>query len=285
RSQGETHQLEFFLAGNVEIRSQHGPESRILRADEAYYDVDRSVAVAMRGDVEFRRPTIPLPVHFQAEELLQLSPTLFKGVKPEVFASRLPSDPVLKVYVAEATIEEKEIPKKSIFGVQYINRQTGQPETEHERLFKGNNIFLEAQDVPFFYLPYLQGDVNDPLGPLESVAVGYNRIYGARIATTFNVYDLIGMDPLPGTRWRFDLDYLSRRGPALGTNFDYFTKSFFGEPAAVNGLVKAYGIFDTASDILGGGRGDLPHPDWRGRLLWRQNVQELPYGFSLQTQL
>jgi hypothetical protein len=289
--QGQTsREVEFFLTGNVEIRSQGGPpkrpENRVLRAEEVYYDVGRNVAVAMHADLELRRPDVLLPVHVRAEELQQLSPTLFKGVKSEVFASRLPSDPGLKVYVAEATVEEKEIPKKSIFGRQYINRQTGVPETENQRLFDGSSVFLELERVPVFYLPFLRGDVNDPLGPLESVTLGYNRVFGARVGATFNVFDLLGMDPLPETRWRFDADYLSRRGPAAGTTFEYTTHEFLGAPAGVTGLVKAFGIHDSGPDILGGDRGTNDnHPEWRGRLLWRQNVQGLPDGFSLQTQV
>src|SRR5581483_9421519 len=27
------------------------------------------------------------------------------------------------------------------------------------------------------------------------------------------------------------------------------------------------------------------HPQWRGRFLWRQTLSDLPYGFSLQTQV
>ena len=42
-----TNQLEFYLSGNVEIRETDGPNLRILRADEAYYDVNHNVAVAL----------------------------------------------------------------------------------------------------------------------------------------------------------------------------------------------------------------------------------------------
>src|SRR5262249_39351784 len=62
-------------------------------------------------------------------------------------------------------------------------------------------------------------------------------------------------------------------------------------------LVKAMGIHDTASDILGGNRGQVvifgnppmaqpvTHPDWRGRFLGQLNWQELPNGFTVQGQL
>jgi hypothetical protein len=285
--QGQTsRELEFYLAGNVEIRQRNGPREHTLKADEVYYDVGRNVAVAMHADIEFRQPGLPDPVHVKSEEFLQLSPTLFRGMKSEIFSSRLPSDPGLKIYVTDVKVEEKDIPRRSIFGRQVTNRVTGLPEIEHQQLFDSTNVYLEFEDVPFFYLPFLQGDANDPLGPLENVSFNANRIFGAQISTTFNVYDLLGITPYPGTRWRLDLDYLTSRGPAAGSTFEYAGKSFFEMPATVTGQVKGYGIYDTGTDILGGGRGpDDHHPEGRGRFLWQQNVQDLPQGFSLQTQV
>ena len=65
--------LAFFLAGNVEIREQQvlptgPPVSRIVRADQVYYDVSRSVAIAVRADMEFKQPGVPDPIHFRADE-------------------------------------------------------------------------------------------------------------------------------------------------------------------------------------------------------------------------
>jgi hypothetical protein len=288
RSQQGQHsrELEFYFSGNVEIRQQTPTGNRLIRADEVYYDVARNVAVAMNADAEFREPHVPDPVHMRSPELLQLSPTLFKGMKAELFSSRLPSDPGLKVYVADGTLEEKTIERRSIFGIPFIDRRTGQAETAQQRLFDGRNVFLEIENIPVFYLPFLRGDANDPLGPLESVGFNYNRIYGFQFTSTWNVYDLLGMDPLPNTRWRLDADVLTNRGPALGTEFDYKGKSFLTLPADLTGIVKAYGIYDTGTDQLGGGRGpDDNHPNGRGRLLWQQNVQDLPQGFTLQTQV
>src|SRR5947208_9363324 len=57
-------------------------------------------------------------------------------------------------------------------------------------------------------------------------------------------------------------------------------------PARVAGVIKAYGMEDTGKDSVGGGRGENEgHPDLRGRFLYRENIQELPDGFSVQAQL
>ncbi len=283
-----TQDGEFYLAGNVEIRERTLVETRALRADEVYYDVGRSVAVARHADLELQqtRPGAPpYPIHFRADEILQLSANEFKGYRAEVFSSSLPSDPGLKVYLQEADLETKVVPRRSIFGRQYINRITGQPETETQRLIHARNVFLEVEDVPIFYSPILQGDANDPLGPLHSINFKYDRIFGFQTYLTFNVYDLIGMDPLPGTRWTLDTDYLTRRGPGLGTDFEYSGKDLFDLTGHYEGWIRAYGINDKGSDILGGGRGEFePHPDNRGRFQWR-HLQELPDDLTLQAQV
>lgn len=290
-----TRDAELYLSGNVVIRMKTRPAPRpptakpqadppILRAEEVYYDVGRNVAVARDADLEFKQPGLPDPIHMQAEELIQVSPKHYQSLRTYVFSSRLPSDPGLKLYLVQATLDEKQVPKKGLFGRPRYNHQTGEPEVETQLLFHGNNLFLEAEDIPFFWLPFVQGDARDPLGPVENLQLNYNRIFGFQTSLTLNLYDLLGIDPTPGTRWRGDVDYLTKRGPALGTQYDYGGGELFGLPGKYNGLVKAWGIYDDGTDILGGGRGPLDnHPLWRGRFLWRNNWSFLD-DFTLQFQ-
>lgn len=283
-----SRQLEFYLSGNVEVREKTKDGNRTLRATEVYYDVGRNVAVASQADLEYRQQGFKDPIHLKAEELQQLGKTKFKAVKAEVFSSRLPSDPGLKIYLSEATLEEIQVPRRAFFGlIPLTDPVTGLPRTEEERLVRGRNTFFEVEDVPIFYWPWFQADAEDPLGPLQSFSFGQDQIFGTQIMTSWNVYDLIGIDPLPGTRWSLLADYLSDRGPALGTNFLYSNSTgVFGLPARTNGMVKAYGIYDQGIDNLGGNRGkEDDHPLWRGRLTWRQDVSDLPYGFKIQSQL
>jgi hypothetical protein len=291
-----TRDAEFYLSGNVIIRikttpkplapgAKPQPDPPVLRADEVYYDVNRNVAVARNADLEFRQPGLPDPVHLQAEELVQLCPKHYQGMAVTVASSRLPSDPEVKLYMVQATLDEKQIPKTNVFGRQVYNRQTGEPEVETQLLMRGDNLFLKYEDIPVFYLPYVQGDARDPLGPLENLQLNYNRIFGFQTSLTLNLYDLLGIDPTPGTRWRGDVDYLTARGPALGTQYDYGGNDRFGTPGRYNGMVKAWGIYDDGTDILGGGRGPNDnHPLWRGRFFWRDNWNFLD-DYTLQFQI
>ena len=216
-------QLEFYLSGNVEIRKQHNvpnkpPESRILRADEVYYDISRSVAIAVRADLEFKEPTMPDPVHFKADELLRLSPTQWQVLRGEVFSSKLASDPGFKIYFARATLEDKHVPKKNIFDVVVRNPRTGEPEIELQRWFRAEEVFFELEEVPVFYLPFLAGDAKDPLGPVRNIMLSYSKIFGGQFGVTLDGFDLLGIAPPPGERWHITADYLTAQVRLSGRN-------------------------------------------------------------------
>jgi hypothetical protein len=290
--------LEFYLAGNVEIRTHSKTEVRVLRCDEAYYDVHRHVAVALKGHMEMIDPRVKYPFVIDSQEMLQLDEDHFEAVGAQVSASALPYDPGLKVNATDATLENRQIQRRTIFGLPIIDLKTGQPLTETQRYFTGRNVVMSLEGVPFFYSPILKGDAEHPFGPLESVGANYNHIFGFQLFTTWDMYQLIGITRIPDTRWRLDLDYLSMRGPAVGTAYEFFTKEFLGIKGTYTGLLKAYGIADHGDDVLGGGRGtevlvsnpppvfdSVVHPEGRGRIFGRLNAQDMPDGFMAQVQL
>jgi hypothetical protein len=278
-------EMEFYLAGNVEIRSRSGKEERTLRADEVYYDVSRNVALALTADMEWRQPGLPDMIHFTADELQQTSQTTFRGLRGTFFSSKLPSDPGLKVVFSEATLEERKQIRRSIFGRETINIQTDQPVVDTQKLVRADDIFVRLEDVPIFYLPFLQGDANDPLGPLRDISTGYNRIFGFEVNLTWDVFDLLGFSRPANTNWRLQTDYLSSRGPALGTDFDFAGKDPFGMQGRYSGALKLWSIYDTGEDILGGTRDNQPHPTGRDIVQIKGRLDDAPLGFSIQGQV
>jgi ABC-type dipeptide/oligopeptide/nickel transport system permease subunit len=53
------------------------------------------------------------------------------------------------------------------------------------------------------------------------LGVGQDRIFGTQIYTNWVVYKLLALKPPPGHSWRLGLDYLSDRGPAATTIYNY----------------------------------------------------------------
>src|SRR5262249_22562723 len=158
--------LEVYLSGNVEVREQPNPPvvppgalpppprrtlgPRTLRADEVYYDVGRNVAIALKAELEVIQSGLPEPLHFNGVELRQLSPTQFQAIKADIFSSRLPSDPRLKVFASDALLEEKKVPRRFLHFFVEHDPITGEVLTEEESLITAHNVFFEAWNVPFF---------------------------------------------------------------------------------------------------------------------------------------
>ncbi len=289
--------LEFYLSGNVEIRQMDKPNparagvgdprtgdqlQRTMRANEIFYDVRRNQAIALKSELEFSVPFIPDPIIVRAAELQQLDVHQYRVLQSEIFSSRTPGDPGLKVSMAEATIEDKKITRPDLLGFLLPESMRHKPEEEIRQTFvNGKDAVVHLADVPVFWFPFLQGDARDPLGPVEGVNLGFNRIYGGQFGVTLNAFDLFGLKAPEGTRWRWELDYLTSRGPATGTDFDYKTQSLLGLPSKGTGMLTAYGLYDTSTmgpygtrDILGGSRYDYTNPSsWRGRITWRQSIE------------
>jgi hypothetical protein len=296
-------EVEFYMAGHVVLRAQQngGKDRTTIEAEELYYDASRNIAIALNSRLELRTDRgnkaigkLNDPVILAAPELMRLGADTFQVREAQIFSSKLPSDPGLKLYVSEATVSNGARPRTDLFGRQVFDRNN-RPVLVKESIVEARNVFAENEGVPFFYTPFLLTDAREPLGPLETILVGGNRVFGFQGGVGLNVYKLFGVQPIEGTKWRVMLDYLSRRGPGIGTNFDYGMNLWeFDEDMdpnspipSVNGLVRAFGLHDSGTDILGGNR-IIPMfdpPGFRGRLLWRQGLYDLPYGLNVQSQL
>ena len=77
-SHGSGRELEFYLSGNVQIRSKRRKEDRFLQADEVYYDVGRNVAIALRAHMEIHQPRLPYPLNIQSDQIIQQNPKLLE---------------------------------------------------------------------------------------------------------------------------------------------------------------------------------------------------------------
>ncbi len=276
-------EVEVYLTGNVVIRTMStGPGTatvaQTLRAEEIYYDVPRNRAVAVNADLEMNAPQAPDGVHLTGKEIRRLDRENWEVLDGAVASSKLPSDPGLQLTSPRTTLRERKVELTNIFGIPYRDFDGNRVEGM-ERILTVRNSVTRVADVPVFYLPYLRVDANDPLGPLTSFGLGQDRIFGTQVYTTFDVYKLLALRPPPGHKWRLEADYLSDRGPALGTDYDYALRP--AEPDAPGayspgrGFVRLYGLSDGGVDNIGGNRGTQYVPGTlRGRAQWR-HMQEV----------
>lgn len=270
--------IEVYLEGHVQIRqralrgAQTGSE-RLLRADRVYYHLSRNTALLEQGEVIAEQRGLAVPVYLRAREIRQVAQGRFEATDAEFFASRLPSDPGLKVTAELATLEEKREPRTGLFGRPVLDPRTGQPEQTTRLWGTGENLWLRVENVPILYLPYAQGDLRDPLGPLDRVRFRSDRVFGVGLLFDLDLYELLGAEAPPNSHWRLDADFLSKRGPALGSEFRTRGQDLLGLPGPYESTLRAWGIHDTGRDILGGNRTFEAPKDFRGRALVRHRQE------------
>ena len=278
-------EVEFYLAGNVIVRTKSAKSPlQVLRASEVYYDVERERAVALAADLEFTPQIAPDPFHIHGQEVRRLDAENWEILHASFDSSKLPSDPGLRMDSPRVTYNERQVRLRNAFGIPYRDLLTGQPVYGDERMVTAYGAVPKVLGVPVWYYPRIRTDANDPLGPFVGMGFGQNRVFGTQIYTTWDIFDLLGLRPPPGHRWRLNLDYLSKRGPAIGTDYLYRVPSATPGLSPTEGMLKLYGISDQGIDILGGNRGPEPvPPDIRGRALWRHQ-QEIIEGLYFQGQ-
>lgn len=298
--------VQMYLAGNVVIRMKSGDPNavvtpgtfpglsgaaseQVFRAAEVFYDVDDSRAVAVNADLELKYGMGLDSIRVRAAELQQLGRHEILAFDATTFSSKRPADPTLTFNSRNVRVTEEVTERRNIFGRVYRDWITGMPDVSTERRMVSEDTVTRILGVPVWYARQSTIDLNDPAGPLAAIAFRSDRVFGQfQMYSSFDAYDLLGVRGPAGNRWLVHADYLSLRGPGLGTDFNY-TNSF--GPAYKNvGAITAYGLYDDAEqDLIGGFRNIEPKkPYLRGRFQWvhNQDLYEVGTSFTrLQAQL
>lgn len=279
-------EVEIYLAGNVVVRTvsrtpvpllgRREPLTQTLYADQVYYDVERNRAIALDADLELSAPSLKDAIHFRGQEVWRLGLDDWQVRNADLYSSKLPADPGLKLSSPDVTLNQRRVIRRNIFGLPYRDIFTGERIVDTEQIVTARNSRLEIWDVPVAWFPYLRTDVTDPLGPFVGLGLGMDRIFGQQVYTSWDMYKLLALKGPPGHKWLLNVDYLSDRGPGVGSYYYYSLPSTapLGTPEARQprgyGESKGYWINDHGTDILGGDRGPQPtQPPNRGRFYWR----------------
>lgn len=269
--------VEMYLTGNVVIRTRsentsQGPVEQTLRADEIYYDVENNKAVAVRADLETKFATGFDSVHLRGQEIWQLGRHEFRSFDTLTYSSKRPADPALVIEMREASLVEANVVRRNVFGRPYRNARTGEPDVGYERTLTSYDNRIRLAGIPISYFPKYTTEISDPGGPLAGIGFRSDRVMGRFQAyTTWDMFKLLGLRGAEGNQWLLHLDYLSLRGPGVGT--DFFYRDLFGSSYRNVGNFSVYGLYDDRrEDLLGGFRGPEPsNPYYRARVNWTHN--------------
>ena len=283
---GQTQQsnetpLEFYMEGNIEFRQGE----RVIYASAMYYDVRNNVGVVLNAEMLTPMDEYAGKVRVAAQEIRQLSQDQFQATGARVTTS-LMGEPSYWVESRNIQFQDRQTRiVDPLTGQPVIDPVTGQPAVDHERTITSADNFIYLSGVPIFYWPRVTTDLEEGALYLRRIRVGNDSVYGTKILTEWNAYELFGLKPIPGTEWLLRGDYMSDRGLGGGTSFEYDLPGFFGFPGPTQGLLDVWGLHDDGLDNLGRGRRALvPEKDFRGRALW-QHRQQYWNGLQLTAEL
>lgn len=253
--------IELYLDGNIVFHQGN----RVIYADRMYYNVSSEYGMILSAEVLTPVPQYQGLLRLKADVLQQLDSQNFMAYGAAVTSSRM-GVPSYWLQADEVQMrDERDEGDLSVFAPSQATRPTQMRAT-------ANNNFVYYGGIPFFYWPTFNTDLSKPSFYLSSLKFKNDDIFGFQAYAESDVYQLLGIDGPEGTNLRLSTDYLSKRGPAIGTRFDYNRPTLlFGAPGV--GFSDTWFIYDEGLDVLGTDRVNLtPEATIRGRMLSRHRL-------------
>ena len=290
--QSKDAKYQVYLEGNIIARQG----VTVMQADRAYYDAKDERGLLLNAELSFKPPMLGgQKIRVHAEKMRQNSRNEFHATNAWTSGSQF-GKPGYRIQSSDIFVEPYyaqplDLPRLGGgFDSSRFDPATGAPiYRETPYLTALNNSFLVdtpfADDVPFGFVPFVAGTADGPSIPLRGINFTNDRVFGAQVRTSWDLFTLIGAEQPPGTTANLDLNYFSRRGPSAGLNGNYVVNDLFGLPGRAVGEGILNYIYDSGTDNLGRDRRNLDVPqNNRGRMTWR-HMQDLPDGFLLRGEI
>jgi hypothetical protein len=273
--------LEFYLEGNIIFRQG----DRVIYADRMYYNVIQEYGVVLNAEMLTPVPQYQGFLRLKADVLQQVNRQRFEAYNAALTSSRI-GIPRYWFSSQNVSVDDVQTPVVDPFTGLPLLSPAGEPQVEHQLLATSQNNFIRLAGVPVFYWPTIATDLTEPTYYVTGMKLKNDRVFGVGVQLDWNLYQLLGIENKPpNTKWTLSTDFFNLRGPALGTNFEYFGEGLFGAGGPYRGFIDAWGIHDDGTDNLGRDWRDLALPnDFRGRLLGRHR-QYLPNEFILSAEV
>jgi len=279
--------FQLYLEGNIVIRRQSilpvmgNPEvSNVIRATRAFYDARENRALILDAELQSYIPSMDATFRIRADRIRQNSLKSYHAQNAWFTTSQI-GEPGYRLEAQDLFLE----PRPSNNAV-IIDPQTGMAVPRDVYWVTAQDARFVAEGVPLLYVPRLSTPVEDPGVPLVGLSVGQDRIFGTQVRSRWDAFATFGIQRPEGVdaRWNLLLDYLSYRGPALGTDGKYSGTDQYGNAFAGNGL--AYYAYDGGVDNLGRDRMALdPADPNRGLLQWQHSHVFSEYNVKLLTEV
>lgn len=268
--------FQVYLEGNIVIRQGLNK----LRANRAIYDAREDKALLHNAELRQYVPQLLGDVRVRAERMRQLNRDTFFAQNAWATTSEF-GKPGYRIQSSDVFLEKRLADPWYLFGGAARDPATGaRVPREIPWITSSRNTFF-VEDVPLFYLPRVSAPAEDPNIPIRRASISQDRIFGTQVRVAWDLYKLLGVTNPPSGNWDLLTEYLSDRGPAIGTQGNYSGTNFFGLEGPYFGEGLAYYINDTGEDNLGADRRSLePSTDNRYRITARHR-QKLDYNLDV----
>ena len=253
--------LQVYMEGNIVIRQK----DNVIHATHAFYDANSNRLLMLNAELRAFIPMTQGELRVRAKRLRMLSQDRFHA--QNAWATTSPyGEPGYRIEASDIFVT----PGPGLFSG--TDPFTGQPVMKQSTWVTSHNNKFFVGDVPVFFLPKISGPAEDPGIPIRRALVTNDSIFGVQVKTVWDMNRLFNIDKVPGMEWDLLANYMSRRGPGVGTAIDYSGNNGLGD---YRGNGKGYYQYDSGLDNIGLGRRDLIPPDQNrgeGTFRHRQNL-------------
>ncbi len=311
--------MEIYLEGHVVFRQDKrkvaGNSDQIAyKAQRFYCDLRTERYFALEAELEQYAPGFIAPLRTEADQILQFRPIVVgPGGQTQLGLAQIQTEravttgsrfarPGYRFFSRTVDLfEEPPTPLTVPSSGQKVGREGDPNASDTVYLIDARQNLFFIGPVPVFYWPRILTTSEDIDPPLRQIGFRVNNYFGQQVLTDWDGFKLFGLrKPKYVDNWNFDIDYLSYRGVALGSEIGYFGKDlssdflkrdlFPGLSGRYFGYLDFWGLKDEGNDNLGGGpavvtegprryRGGKGFPiqrskvpptvDLRGRILFR----------------
>ncbi len=272
-SQLSEAQGELYLEGDIVVRQGE----RIIYAEAMYYNINQELGVVLDAETITTIPDYQGIVRLKADVMQQVSRGNFVAFDAAVTSSRMG---VPRYWLQS---EQLQLTDRNTMVTDPV---TGVTSARQDPFVSSRDNFTYLGGVPILYWPRFATSLSEPTFYVSGVNVRRDSIFGSQVLLDWNLIQLLGLQNVPeNVTWELSTDYLSKRGPALGTQLNYQLPGLFGVPGPVTGNLDLWGIDDDGKDMLGGGRMNLtPEESLRGKAFF-QHRHVLPNDYELLAEL
>lgn len=278
--QSRNQPFQVYMEGNIVIRQGQN----VAKAARAIYDAREDRGLLLNAELKSYFPDIGGSVRVRAEQIRQLSQKSFQARNAWTSSSQY-GKPGYRLQSSEVFLDYRYPDPWLGLGKPALDPVTGAAApTEIPYVTALDNTFM-VDDVPLFYSPFISGPAEDPNIPLRSIFFRQDNVFGTAIRSTWDMYQLLGLNEPPGVEWDLLADYRSKRGPAIGTGTRYEGTELFGLRGRYRGDGLMYYVNDGGRDNLGSDRRSLGFDGAdRGRITGHHR-QDLDNGVIIQGEI